>query len=483
MDHRYSEALWIIPRIVMVITSAALWVGCSVGPDYEPPLEQTPEGWHAELSEGLIGTPADPKLLAHWWQSFNDPLLTSLVERAVKGNLDLKEAGARVREARARRGLSNADRFPTLTASGAATKTRSSAATGGSSETNFYAAGFDTSWELDLFGGVQRSVEAADADLEAAREDLYDVLVSLTSEVALNYIEVRSYQTRLAIAKANQKAQEETYQRVVNRHKAGLTNPLDVEQARYNLENTRSDIPNLHSGLAEAKNRLAVLLGLKPGILEDELREEKAIPVPPLEVAIGMPAEALRRRPDVRRSEQELVSQTARIGVATADLYPKFTLVGSIGLEALSSHSLFQSGSRTTGIGPSVSWNIFDAGRVRQNIEVETAKQEQALIRYESAILNALEEVENALVAYADEQVRRDALLVASQASERAVNLAQNQYQAGLTDFQNVLEAERSLLSFQDQLAVSEQRITANLIRLYKALGGGWTPLDTSKQN
>ena len=271
MDNKHSLSSSILLRTVVVITSTALLVGCSVGPDYEPSSKQTPEGWNAELPEGLIAAPADPKVLANWWQTFDDPLLTSLIERAVKGNFDLKEAWARVREARARRGISNADRFPALAASGSATRTRSSAETGSGSETNFYAAGFDASWELDLFGGVQRSLEASDADLEAAREDLYDVLVSLTSEVALNYIEVRSYQTRLAIAEANQKAQEETYQRVMNRHKAGLTDPLDVEQARYNLENTRSDIPNLHSGLTEAKNRLAVLLGLKPGILEDEL--------------------------------------------------------------------------------------------------------------------------------------------------------------------------------------------------------------------
>jgi NodT family efflux transporter outer membrane factor (OMF) lipoprotein len=291
-------------------------------------------------------------------------------------------------------------------------------------------------------------------------------------------VEVRSYQTRLSIARANRDAQEETFRLVQNRYDAGLAAKLEVEQSRYNLESTRAEIPSLNTGLEQAKNRLAVLLGRQPGDLPQEVAEHRPIPVTPIEIAVGVPAESLRRRPDVRRAEWELASQTARIGVATAELYPKFSLVGSIGLESLSIDTLFGTSNRTYGIGPTFSWRIFDAGRVRQQIEVETARQEQALIQYEAAILTALEDVENALVAYADEQNRRDTLVQASAAAERAVAQARNQYKAGLTDFQNVLDSQRSLLAFQDQLAVSDGTVTSNLVRLYKSLGGGWQTMD-----
>jgi NodT family efflux transporter outer membrane factor (OMF) lipoprotein len=296
----------------------------------------------------------------------------------------------------------------------------------------------------------------------------------VTAEIALNYVEVRSYQTRLSISEANLDAQEETFRLVQNRYAAGLAAQLEVEQSRYNLESTRAEIPSLNTGLEQAKNRLSVLLGLQPGDLPQEVVENHPIPVPPIEIAVGVPAESLRRRPDVRRAEWELAAQTARIGVATAELYPKFSLVGSIGLESLSADNLFDAGSRTYSFGPTFSWRIFDIARVRQQIEVETARQEQALIQYETAILTALKDVENALVAYADEQVRRDTLVKATAAAKRAADLARMQYQAGLKDFQNVLESQRSLLSLQDQLALSDGAVISSLVRLYKALGGGW---------
>ena len=320
-------------------------------------------------------------------------------------------------------------------------------------------------------------MEAAEANLQASREGLRDVLVSLVSEVALNYVEARTYQARLAVAEANLKAQQETCELTRWRYEAGLSDELALEQARYNLESTRSQIPTLRSGLEETKNRLAVLLGERPGMIHKELEERKPIPVTPLEVAVGVPADTLRRRPDIRKAERELAAQTARIGVATADLYPRFTLKGSIGLEALSPGNLISYGSRASSIGPRVTWAVFDAGAIRKNIEVQSALQEQALIQYETAVLSALEEVENALVAYANEQVRRQSLLEASQAAQRAAKLARDKYAAGLIDFQVVLDAERSLLSLQSQMAESDGKVTSNLIALYKALGGGWTSL------
>jgi NodT family efflux transporter outer membrane factor (OMF) lipoprotein len=449
--------------------------GCAVGPDYVVPEVSVPPAWHAELRGGATAQPTDPQALASWWTTLNDPILTSLIDRGVQGNLDLKKAQARVREARARRGINQADLFPTLTAGGSATWSRSSQNAGKGGTQDVYSTRLDASWELDVFGGVRRSVEGAEADLQASAEDLGNVLVSLLAEVALNYLEARTFQARLAIADANLRAQLETWELTVARFEAGLTTALDVDQATYNVASTRSQIPTLRSGLEETRNRLAVLLGEQPGRIHAELERPRPVPVPPIEVAVGVPADTLRRRPDVRQAERKLAAQTAQIGVATAELYPKFTLLGSIGLDALSLSNVFSAASRTSSVGPSVSWRLFDASAVRKNIEVQSALQEQALLQYEATMLTALEEVENALVAYADEQRRRGALHEAAQAAERAVALAEAQYGAGMVDFRTVLDAQRSLLSFQDQLAQSDGSVTTNLVRLYKALGGGWT--------
>ena len=463
--------------------------GCAaVGPDYMPMEIKSAEAWHSELASGLTDKTASPTNLANWWKTLNDPILSSLMDRAVANNLDLKEARARVRESRARRGISRAALFPAIDASGSVTKSRNSGSNGGGSETNLYAADFDAGWELDVFGGLRRSIEASDADLQASAEDLNNVLISLLAEVALNYVDTRTYQTRLVVANANLDAQQETYQLIQARVQAGLSDELTLQQARYNLENTRSQIPTLRTGLEEAKNRLAVLLGQTPGAIHAELKERKPIPVTPLEVAVGVPANTLRHRPDIRMAERELAAQTARVGVATADLYPKFTLIGSIGLESLSSGDFLTAASHIWRIGPSFSWNIFDAGAIRQNIQVQSALQEQALIQYEATILGALEEVENALIAYVEEQQRRKTLKAGKNAAQQATQLARDQYQAGLVDFSDVLDAQRSLLSFEDELAQSDGAVTSNLVRLYKALGGGWTtimslPEDNALQN
>ncbi|HAY40259.1 MAG TPA: RND transporter [Desulfobacteraceae bacterium] len=461
-----------------------IFAGCAaVGPDYVKPDTPMPKAWHTPAKSGLVEKHLSREALTEWWAILDDPVLANLVESAVAGNLDLKEARARVREARARRGISEAGRFPTIDASGSARSSRSSEDTGSGSERELYAAGFDAAWELDVFGGKKRAVEGAGAELQASEEDLRDVLVSLLAEVALNYVDLRSFQNRLSVAEANLEAQKETYNITRWRRQAGLTSQLDVEQAKYSLEQTRAQIPVLQTSLEQAKNRLAVLIGQHPGSLRDALAERKAIPVTPLEVAVGVPADILRQRPDVRRAERRLAAQTAQIGVATADLYPKFSLLGSIGLEALSPGNLFSLGSRTHGIGATVAWPLFDAGAIRSNIEVQSALQEQALIRYEAAILAALEDVENALVAYAKEQRRRQSLTEATEAARRAVDLAQKQYSSGLIEFGNVLIAQRSLLSLEDQLAVSEGGVTSNLIALYKSLGGGWKSLIPDNTN
>jgi NodT family efflux transporter outer membrane factor (OMF) lipoprotein len=471
------------------LITVLLIAGCvSVGPDYVKPNTQTSPTWHTPLKGGLVSGETDNRTLLTWWTTLNDPVLNGLVNRALANNLDLKKARARIREARARRGVAVADLFPTIDATGSATRSRTSENTGsintatlynagleGSiNTTTLYNAGLDATWELDIFGGVRRSVEAAEADLEASQEDMRDVLVSLLGEVALNYIDVRTYQQRLSVAEANLSSQKETLQIAIWRNQAGLNDELDVQQARYNLENTHSQIPALRIGLEEAMNRIAVLLGEQPGTIHKELEEPGSVPDMPTKVTVGIPADVIRRRPDIRKAERELAAQTARVGEATADLYPKFTLSGSIILEALSSHKLFSSDNETRSGIASVTWPIFHGGSIRKNIEIQSALQEKAAINYDATLLNAFEEVENALIAYAEEQNKRDALREAEEAARGALELARHKYESGMIDFTTVLEAQRSLLSFQIQLAESNGTVVSNLVKLYKTLGGGW---------
>jgi NodT family efflux transporter outer membrane factor (OMF) lipoprotein len=463
-----------IHLFLLLAAFALVLGGCMVGPDYTRKEPEAPEQWHAELQGGLTAAQMDPAILARWWGVLEDPLLSSLENRAISGNLDLKEARARIVEARALRGIERAGLFPALDAGAAAGRSRSSESSGTGNEGNLYSVGFDAGWELDVFGGTRRAVEAAQASLEATREDLHAVMVSLLAEVALNYLEVRTFQTRLEASKANIRAQQETYDLNFSRYRAGLISELTVQESLRILASSSAQIPVLETGMAAALNRLAVLLGESPGALHGELAREQPIPALPASLAVGIPAEALRSRPDIRRAERNLAAQTARIGVATAELYPKFRLSGMLGLEAVTSGDLFQSGSRTWALGSGATWNVFDTGAIRQNIQVQNARQEQALIQYETTVLRALEEVENALVAYAKEQTRREALRQASAAAAKAEQLARDQYQAGLVGYYSILDAQRALFVLKDTQAQSDGAVAANLVRLYKALGGGW---------
>jgi outer membrane protein, multidrug efflux system len=476
------NALWktFFRKRVFGLCGGLAWMvlaGCTVGPDHVPPETSTSPAWHSDLKGGLTPGPLDPNTLAAWWTTLNDPQLSGLIERAVAGNLDLKTAQSRIRESRARRGIAEGAGLPTLTATASATSSRTDTNRGIDTRGESYSSRFDAGWELDLFGRVRRSVEAAQADLEANEENLHDVLVSLLAETALNYIEVRTFQARLAAAEANLESQNQTYQLTLWRAESGLDDEVAMHQAKYNLESTRAQIPTLRTGLEEALNRLAVLVGETPGNLHKELEKSEAIPVPPAEVAVGVPADIIRQRPDIRRAERELAAQTARVGVAMADLYPRLTLNGSIGVESLSRREP-SSSSRTGSIsgGPQVSWAIFDP-TVRPNIEIQSALQEQAMIQYQAVVLSSFEEVENALVAYAQERQRRESLRLAMESAQVAADLEQFKYQAGLSDFINVLVAQRSLLTFQDQYHQSNGTVTSDVIRLYKSLGGGWTSM------
>ncbi len=458
-------------RCTFALNVSILFAGCTVGPNYQEPELNTPGYWTGASHGGQL----DKNALNQWWKIFDDRKLTDLVNRAVDSNLSLKIASSRLWEARAQRITAGSARFPTLNATSDALRTdfsensRTPYSTG-----TVYSGGFDSAWELDLFGGIRRQVESADANFEASIAEYGDVRVTLLSEVALNYVELRAYQERLTVAERNRDAQAKMLELVEANVDAGEVSPLDREQARSNLESTRSQIPTLETALARARHRLAILLGKSPTSLDKELSERRPIPVAPGNIAIGIPAEVLRRLPNVQKAERELAAQTARVGVAVADLYPKLSLIGTVGLESLSTGDFLKSSSRVFNVGPTVQWKIFSAGRVRQNIVIQSAKQEQALIAYEGAILTALRDVEDALVAYGNEMVRRDSLLTAEDATKRTVEIAKDQYRAGETSFFTVLDAERSLLSKQDQLTQSNAQVSSNVIMLYKALGGGW---------
>ncbi len=457
------------------VSAALVTAGCMMpGPDYAPPEQKLPESWK-DGSMGVTHRALGREVLAEWWSTLHDPILSDLMKKAVANNPDLGQARARIREQRARRNINRAGLFPILDASGSHRKSRSSKEMGSGKETDAYSADVDASWELDIFGGTRRSLEASTAELEAGEEDLRDVLVSLLAEVALNYTDVRVLQARMDVVEKNIVLQNQTRELAQSLYDSGLSGGLGVQQAKYNLENTRSQVPVLRISLEEAKNSIALLLGEAPGSVHGALKAHGPVPACPPEIAVGVPADVLRQRPDIRRAERKLAAQTARIGEATADLYPKLSLTGSIGYESLDPDRLFLAGSRSWGFGPRITWPIFRAGSIRSNIEVQSALQEELLGRYESAVLNALGEVENQLTMYMEEQIRKQNLKEARQAAMLALDLALNQYRAGMTDFSDVLDAQRSLLSFEDNLIQSEGNIVSGLVRLYKALGGGWT--------
>jgi outer membrane protein, multidrug efflux system len=460
--------------------------GCSVGPDYKEPALAVPSGWNEAQQKGVDTRPAD---LARWWTVFEDPLLNTLVERAVRSNLDLRVAEARIREARGLRGVIAAGAWPMLDTSGSYTRSRSSEnafstpSQGGAGggfpgfklERNLFNAGFDANWEVDVFGGVRRSVEAADATIQATEYNRRDILVSLLGDVARNYIDVRGAQRRLAVARANLKTQQDSLDLTRVRFEAGLASDLDVARADAQINTTAAQIPTLESQLKQAAYSLDLLLGLAPGALWEELEKELAIPTLPAEVLVGLPSDLLRRRPDVRSAERQLAAATAQVGSAIADLFPRFFLTGAAGLQSISASDWFTGGSRYWSIGPTVSWPIFDAGRIRANIEIRNAQQEQALHQYEKAVLAALGDVEKSLVNYSQEQIRYRSLTDAVAANRRALEMANELYVRGLNDYLNVLDTQRALYLTESELAESEATMAANLVALYKALGGGWT--------
>ena len=459
-------------RAVVVVLALS---GCSVGPDYEPPKSSSPGTW---------GQPADtsPADLSTWWTVFNDPMLNKLVERAVRANHDLKIAAARVDEARAQLGVVKGYMLPQVDATADWSKRRVSPNAQPFNVNQIYQSrytvGFDASWEIDIFGGGRRAVEAAFTDLEAWNENRRAVLVTLLGDVAVNYVALRGNQLLLAVLRENVATAKGTVELTQARLAAGVATTLDVSRAEALHASAQAALPQVDAGLKQTVHRLSVLLGLPPEALASELERDAPIPAAPDRVVVGLPSQLLLRRPDVRRAERRLASATANIGVAVAELYPRFSLTGAFGLDSLGSSDLFSWQSRAWSFGPSIRWPIFAGGRLRAQVAVQDARTEQALAEYERVVLVALEDVENALVAYLREGDRRKALEAAVAADRKAVDLADDLYRKGLTSFIDVLDAQRALYIAQSELARSQAQVTLDLVALYKALGGGWESVE-----
>jgi outer membrane protein, multidrug efflux system len=476
------------------IILAAL-VGCAVGPDYHPPKTEVSSTWDGQnvvTPEQPSKTNISPVALVEWWSAFNDPTLSSLVEKAISANLDVRLAEARIRQARASLGVAGAPLFPAANASALYQRSQGSsqASSGGAVATvgglrNLWQAGFDANWEVDIFGGTRRNIEAVGADLQAAVEDRRDVLVTLVGDVGTNYLTLRGLQEQIAIARRNLKAQQHNADITQKRHDAGFVGGLDVANAKAQVATTAATIPGFESSARAAIYNLGVLLGRDPAALEKDLIREAPIPPTPPEIPVGLPSELLRRRPDIRRAEAQVHAATARIGVATSDLFPKFNLAGTYGLSAMEAFKLGRPTSKFWSWGPTVTWPIFAGGSIVYNIKVQKALTEQALLTYEKTVLTALKDVETALVAYAKEQQRRKSLIIAVANNRKAVDLAMTLYVAGKSDFLNVIIAQLNLFATEDALAQSTRTVDTNLIALYKALGGGWetNPLPPNYQD
>jgi NodT family efflux transporter outer membrane factor (OMF) lipoprotein len=470
---------------VSLVAAALVLGGCTkLGPDFVRPEAPVADDW-IEFEDPKVEEKPDEKIFREWWTVFGDPVLNELVQAAYRQNLDLQIAGIRILESRAQLGIAVGSLYPQSQTVGAdATANQTSENAPGSLGKDFfydYGVGFDAAWELDFWGRFRRGVEAADSELFASIADYDNLLVSLTSEVARVYVVIRTFEERIQIARQNIKIQERSLRIANVRFQNGIVTELDVTQALSLLRNTQASIPRLQTGLRQAQNALSTLLGMPPSNLKEMLGGPGAIPKPPVDVAVGIPAELLRRRPDIRRAELQAASQSARIGIAETDLYPKFTLFGSIGLQSSDKSAtggtfsdLFDSDSLTYSFGPGVQWAIFNYGRLKNNVRVQDARFQGLIVNYQNTVLRAAQEVEDGLVGFlrSQEEVKLRADSVA--ATQRSVDLSLIQYRDGVVDYQRVLDSQERLVGEQDLLTNNRGDVSLNLIATYKALGGGW---------
>jgi NodT family efflux transporter outer membrane factor (OMF) lipoprotein len=447
--------------------------GLKVGPNYVAPPAPVASDWTHAADERVRSA----EELCAWWTVFHDPVLDSLIDAAYQQNLDLKKAEQRLLEARFARNVTAGNLLPQQQKDvggyvhGQISNNLTQTALPSPFDIHFE--GMAASWEIDLWGKFRRDVESANADLDAADDNYKDVLVILLGDVAANYVRLRSYQQRLAYAQRNVEIQKGTLESAQQRFKAGKSSEMDVQQARISLTETESTIPPLVTGLWEANNQLCVLLGIPAQDLSGQLKSGP-IPVAPPEVMVGIPANLLRRRPDVRRAEREAAAQCARIGVAEADFYPAFSVAGFLGYSSSQLSKLFYPSSFTGFIIPDYSWKILNYGRLRNNVRVEDARFKQKVLDYQAKVLRAGEEVESAIVAFLQSQAQNRALTESVQAADRFATLVLGQYQEGSIDFNRVFSAQETLVRQQDRLATAQQGVALNLIRVYRALGGSW---------
>ncbi len=496
--------------------------GCTFGPDFESPSPWSPVSWFSrrpqppKLASLPVAEPVDPD----WWTILNDPALTALMRRVATSNLDVRTADVRLAESRAQRGITAADQFPRLNGNASYTReyisprgvvgligggASSSNGAGGSTQTssnglggtqggipsgasggggsgggrgipsfNLFQYGFDSSYELDLWGRVRREVESADASLDASADARRQTLVTSLAELARDYVQLRGTQETLRITRENLASAEQSAHLSEERFRGGLATDLDVANARAQVENTAAQIPQQEQQQEQDINAISLLLGEPPGALSAELLPPRPVPPVPPSVPVGVPSELVRRRPDIRQAEAQLHAATADIGEAEAEFFPKITLSGSIAIQAVRFKDLGNFGARTFGIGPSLTVPIFDGGRLRRTLELRQAQQQEAAIKYQQTVLSAFHDVDNALIAYRAEQQRHERLAAQVVQARQALNLSQQRFRQGVSDFLEVLTAQRTALSADQQLADSTTTISTNLVQLYKALGGGW---------
>ncbi len=476
---RYGAAIFLLLGVLSgCTTSLRQWAdqGFKVGPDYHMPGARVATGWiDADAPE--VNDSVNPENA--WWTVFNDPVLDGLIATASAQNLSIQEAGARILEAEYRLTIARGSLFPqTQEAFGSYTRTQRSGTSARPIRVRYFDSwmtGLNASWELDFWGRFRRGIEASSAEFQASVEDYRDALVLLQAEVATAYIQTRVAQERIALAKQNIELQQDTLELAEFRFQEGQTTKLDVTQAKQILASTQALVPQQEIALRESQNALCVLLGVPPRDLNAELGAGP-IPEPATAAAVGIPAQLLRRRPDIRRAERLVAAQSARIGIAESDLYPRIAITGTIGYETRDLPNLFRGNSLEGAIGPGFQWNILNYGRILGNVAAEEARFEQLVLRYQDSVLKAHEEVENGLHRFLREGERARFLETGVEAASESNELARSQYEIGAVDFQRLLDSERALVLLQDQRTAARGQVAANLVAVYRALGGGWQP-------
>jgi len=460
-------------RTFLFLTLGICLTSCMVGPDFEEPQIELPnefENTHKEKYQ--------IEKLSQWWEIFRDEQLNSLIVRALESNLDLAQARANIAVSRAALGSSQSGLWPTLDANANVTEKSQN---GFGNPSTMYGLGLSAGWEIDIFGGIRRDNEATLADYKASMAEEYSLQIMIIAEVAKNYFTYRAYQEALSITKNNLVTQEKTYNITQQRKQSGFVSQLDVVRAAAQMKSTLSQIPSIEKSLAQTRYALELLLGLSSGSLKDELSEEKEFPELEFFAPIGVPAELVSRRPDVMAASYRMHSASARIGVATADLYPRLSITGTIGYQAPKLGSMVESQYGSWAIGPSVNWDIFRAGKILYNIEGREAALEAAGAYWKKTVLTALKEVEDNLIATNKERERVKYLNALSEHYHKAYELSFKLYSEGEIEFLDLLESQRSLLSAEQSVISSREAFLSNIISLYKALGGGWQPTDAEE--